>query len=71
VKDPTAIVEPVELEIENDMTFISRPILIVDRDVKQLRSKVVPLVKVQWSVDENDVTWELEDKIRRLHPELF
>ena len=29
------------------------------------------LVKVQWSEDENDVTWELEDKIRRTHPELF
>ena len=71
VKDPSAVVEPVELEIEDDLTYISRPITIVDRDVKQLRRKTVPLVKVQWSADENDVTWELEEKVRRLHPELF
>ena len=29
------------------------------------------MVKFRWLVSEKDVTWELEDKIRDLHPELF
>jgi hypothetical protein len=29
------------------------------------------MVKVRWSEDDRDVTWELEDKIKSTHPELF
>ena len=71
VKDPTQIVRPTELEINDDFTYVVRPITIVDRDVKYLRRKVVNLVKVQWSERVNDVTWELEEKIQKSHPELF
>ena len=31
----------------------------------------VKMVKVRWSENEKDVTWELEGKMRRTHPELF
>ena len=63
LKDPQVIVQPTELEVNEDLTYVVKPITIVDRDVKQLRRKTVNLVKVQWSNDENDVTWELEEKI--------
>ena len=39
--------------------------------MKQLRGKEIALVKVQWGVDEDDATWELEDKMRDLYPSLF
>ena len=71
MKDPKQKVWPTELEINDDLTDIARPITIVDRDVKYLRRKIVNLVTVQWSERVNDVTWELEEKIRKSHPELF
>ena len=71
VKDLDVVVQTTEIEITDELTFVTRPITIVDRDVKQLRKKSINLVKVQWSEDGNDVTWELEQKVQRLHPELF
>ncbi|XP_028069363.1 uncharacterized protein LOC114271896 [Camellia sinensis] len=65
------IVSPEVLEISDNLTYVVRPVTILDRDVKQLQSKKVNLVKVQWSEDENDITWELEEKVRRMHPKLF
>ena len=35
------------------------------------RAGSVRMVKVRWSENEKDVTWELEEKIRDLQPELF
>ena len=45
---------------------------IVDRKVKVLRTKAVPLVKVLWQYhDVQEATWETEEKIRPQYPELF
>ncbi|XP_028102554.1 uncharacterized protein LOC114301789 [Camellia sinensis] len=71
VQDPSQVVSPEVLENSDDLTYAVRPVTILDWDVKQLRRKEVNLVKVQWSEDENNITWELEEKVRRMHPELF
>ena len=42
---------------------------IVDHDEKRLRRKVVRLVKVQWSGDAVDCTWETEERMRKAYPE--
>ena len=47
------------------------PIRISDRKTKQLRGKTLPLVKVMWSNEEGDATWELEEEMRQSHPHLF
>ena len=60
-----------EVDIEPDLTIERRPLRIVDRDTKQLRRKTVSLVKVQWSPDDRDCTWETEESIRDSNPELF
>ena len=57
VHDPSLVVEPVvqeDLEVEPNLTVVRNPVQIVDRDEKQLRNKVVKLVKVQWSEDPRD-----------------
>jgi len=55
--------EPVELdfmELRSDWTFQPEPDRIVDRDVKSLRSKEIPLVKVVWNGSpDGETTWEL------------
>ena len=39
--------------------------------MKQLRRKSVNLVKVQWSTDDRDCTWEMEESMRASNQELF
>ena len=48
-----------------------KPMAIVDRSERVTRGRRIGMVKVRWSENERDVTWELEDKIRSTHPELF
>jgi hypothetical protein len=48
------------------------PVKLIDRRVKELRMKRIPLVKVLWrnhAIEE--ASWELEDEIRKKYPSLF
>ncbi|GKF89773.1 hypothetical protein Tco_0263736, partial [Tanacetum coccineum] len=38
-----------EIEIDENLRFVKEPIEIVDRDVKKLRRRRIPLVKVRWN----------------------
>ena len=54
------------------MTYVEEPIAILDRQVRKLRSKEIPLVKVLWNHHrEEDATWRLETDMRRQYPQLF
>ncbi|XP_040934464.1 uncharacterized protein [Gossypium hirsutum] len=46
--DPTYIVPVEEIEVTSDLTFEEEPVQILDCDVKGMRRKSVPLVKVLW-----------------------
>ncbi|XP_073064076.1 uncharacterized protein [Primulina eburnea] len=70
--DPSHVLPPDEVELDQTLSYIERPIQILDRKDKQLRNKLIPLIKVQWNrhgVEE--ATWELKDKMRQKYPELF
>ena len=70
--DPSRLLEPESVQLREDLTFDLPPMRIIDRKVKQLRSKFVPLIKVAWGKGNlEERTWELESKIRRDHPDLF
>ncbi|KAG8503560.1 hypothetical protein CXB51_001543 [Gossypium anomalum] len=45
--DPTHVVPVAEIEVQTDLTFEEEPVQILDRDVKVLRKKSVPLVKLR------------------------
>ena len=73
VHDPDMIVDEVaqrDLEISPNFATKREPIKIIGRDEKRLRRKIVKLVKVQWSGDPNDCTWETEDEMRKSYPNL-
>lgn len=60
------------MELTESFELEQRPVQILDRQERQLRSKVVPLVKVRWQGSGvEDVTWELEAKMRTEYPDLF
>ncbi|XP_026459494.1 uncharacterized protein LOC113360171 [Papaver somniferum] len=61
-----------ELVVKPDATYEDEGIRILERQVRQLWSRAIPFVKVQWnSQDEREALWEREDVIRRSHPQLF
>ena len=60
------------MELNEDLTFKKEPIAIVDYQVRQLRSKVIPMVKVLWrSNNVEEHTWETEAEMRIVYPYLF
>ena len=55
-----------------DLSYDEEPKAILAREVKQLRNKQVPLVKVLWQHHgREEATWEPEATMRALYPQLF
>ncbi|GJX70842.1 putative reverse transcriptase domain-containing protein [Tanacetum coccineum] len=60
-----------EIEIDENLRFVEEPIEIVERDVKNLKQRRIPLVKVRWNSRQGEYTWEREDQFRKKYPNLF
>ncbi|GJV62669.1 putative reverse transcriptase domain-containing protein [Tanacetum coccineum] len=61
-----------EIEIDENLRFVEEPIEIVDRDVKKLKRRRIPLVKVCWNSRQGaEYTWEREDQFQKKYPHLF
>ncbi|XP_010670395.2 uncharacterized protein LOC104887464 [Beta vulgaris subsp. vulgaris] len=72
VHDPTHILQPETVELDQNLSFENRPIMILDTKTRNTRRKVVRLVKVLWSNQKiEEATWEAEDAMRNRYPELF
>ncbi|GKC18379.1 putative reverse transcriptase domain-containing protein [Tanacetum coccineum] len=53
------------IEIDENMRFIEEPIEIVNREVKKLKRRRIPLVKVRWNSRQGaEFTWEREDQFK-------
>ena len=48
VSDPSHVILPQQLEISLDLTYKEEPVTILDRKDKELRNKIIRLVKVLW-----------------------
>ncbi|GKC52955.1 putative reverse transcriptase domain-containing protein, partial [Tanacetum coccineum] len=58
-----------EIEIDENLRFVEEPIEIVERDVKKLKRRKIPLVKVRWNSRQGaEYTWEREDQFRKKYP---
>ncbi|GJS65062.1 putative reverse transcriptase domain-containing protein [Tanacetum coccineum] len=61
-----------EIVIDENLRFIEEPIEIVERDVKKLKRRRIPLVKVRWNSRQGaEYTWEREDQFKTKYPHLF
>ena len=72
ISDPSHVLQPQSVELNEDLMFEEEPVAIVDYQVRQLKSKIIPMVKVLWrsnSVQEH--TWKTEAKMRAMYPYLF
>ncbi|CAN6711785.1 unnamed protein product [Malus baccata var. baccata] len=72
VSDPSHVIPLQPLEINPDLSYDEEPVTILDWKDKELRNKIVHLVKVLWrnhSVEEASL--ETEDRMREMYPSLF
>ena len=70
--DPKHVIHYEEVALNSDLSYEERPQMILDRKVQNLRNKSIASVKVLWRNHEyEEATWELEDKMKELYPELF
>ncbi|GAU46655.1 hypothetical protein TSUD_281460 [Trifolium subterraneum] len=72
VSDPSHLIELDDIQVKDNLTIETIPLRIEGREVKKLRNKEIASVKVIWGgpAGEN-VTWELESKMKSLYPDLF
>ena len=60
------------MELNEDLMFEEEPVAIGDYQVRQLRSKVIPMVKVLWrSNNMEEHTWKTQAEMRAAYPYLF
>ncbi|KAL0545979.1 hypothetical protein IC582_015883 [Cucumis melo] len=70
--DPSHVVDYEPLEIDENLSYVERPVEVLAREVKMLRNREIPLVKVLWRNHRvEEATWEREDDMRSHYPELF
>ena len=72
IPDPSHVLQPQTVEISEDLTYEEYPVAIVDRQLRQLRTKEIPMVKVLWSNHTvGYYTWETEALMQESYPYLF
>ena len=71
VADETLVLQPDEVEIAEDMSYDEHPVQILERDMKKMRNRSIPLVKVLWQRrGVKEATWETEASVRERYPNL-
>ncbi|KAL4010611.1 hypothetical protein IC575_030113 [Cucumis melo] len=72
VTDPSHVVDYEPLEINENLSNSEQPVEVLAREVKMLRNREIPLVKVLWRNHKvEEATWEREDDMRARYQELF
>ena len=64
--DPSHVVSSETIELRLDMTYEEETVEILAHEVKELRNKKIPLVKVLWRNHKTEeATWESEETMRQ------
>ncbi|KAJ9544814.1 hypothetical protein OSB04_024521 [Centaurea solstitialis] len=70
--DETAHIPLDDIQVDESLNYVERPVAVIDRKVKRLRRKEIGIVKVQWQHRKgSEWTWEPEAEMREHYPELF
>ena len=63
---------PKDVKVDERLFYEEEPVEIMDRKIKRLRNKEIPLVRVQWRFHKGpEETWEPESEMREKFPQLF
>ena len=70
--DPTHILRYEEIDVDDKMSYVEKPVRIEDRRDRVLRNETTPMVKVDWQHHGIEgATWESEEAMRHQHPHLL
>ena len=70
--DLSHVVSSETIMLRPDLTYEEELIEILAREVRELRNKRIPLVKVLWRNHKTEeVTWESEEAMQKQYPQLF
>ena len=70
--DESLVIPLQDIEVNEKLKFVEKPIQIEDRKIKNLKRKRLVLVKVKWESKRGpEYTWELESEMKRKYPHLF
>ncbi|KAI3828266.1 hypothetical protein L1987_02364 [Smallanthus sonchifolius] len=70
--DETSHVPLNDIELEERLNYVEKPVAILDWKEKRLQNKVIKQVKVQWQLRKgSEATWETEEEMRQSYPYLF
>ena len=69
---PSHVLEAPLVELKQDLSFNVQLMVIVDQKLKELRNKVILMVKVLWKSDTiEEMTWETKASMRSRYLYLF
>ncbi|XP_051129716.1 uncharacterized protein LOC127250458 [Andrographis paniculata] len=72
VADPSHILSPDELELNEDLLYEEMPIWIMDTKVQTTRNRDIRMMKVMWfQYGAEEATWEVEQEMFKAYPHLF
>nr|GEU49318.1 retrotransposon protein, putative, Ty3-gypsy subclass [Tanacetum cinerariifolium] len=60
-----------EIHVDDKLYFIKELVEIMDREVKRLKQRCIPIVNVRWNSRGPEYTWEREDQMQKKYPHLF
>ncbi|XP_070024631.1 uncharacterized protein [Nicotiana sylvestris] len=70
--DPSHVLDFSSVQLDKDLSYVEKPVAILDRQVRKLGSKNIASVKVQWQGQPvEEATWETEQDMRSHYPHLF
>ncbi|GKF70979.1 hypothetical protein Tco_0207093 [Tanacetum coccineum] len=70
--DETLAIPLDEIQVDDKLHSIEEPVEIMDREVKRLKQRYIPIVKVRWNSRRGpEYTWEREDQMQKKYPHLF
>ncbi|GJZ19601.1 putative reverse transcriptase domain-containing protein [Tanacetum coccineum] len=72
LSDDTLVIPLEEIQLDDKLNFVEEPVEIMDREVKQLKRRRIPIIKVRWNARRGPkYTWECEDQFKEKYPHLF
>ncbi|CAN6459295.1 unnamed protein product [Victoria cruziana] len=70
--DPNRQTEQIDVQIDERLTVSEMPMRIIDEQVRKLRNKQIPMVKVQWQYQGvQDFSWETRALMERQYSYMF
>ncbi|XXG73021.1 hypothetical protein AAC387_Pa07g2003 [Persea americana] len=72
VRDPSHVLQHEPLEIQEDATYVEKPVRIINTKEQELRTRTIHWVKVLWqNHEQEEATWELWDQVQKKYPHLL